>query len=100
MSKIFSKVVLAAVVILLVTGILSCENFLSGSNLQNEVSEYITDVNAKEVQLVFNEGSTGPIKAPKYVLKVGRTMEFTYNIDDRYEFKSWNIYEASHIVVT
>lgn len=98
MSKIFSKVVLAAVVILLVTGILSCENFLSGSNLQNEVSEYITDVNAKEVQLVFNEGSTGPIKAPKYVLKVGRTMEFTYNIELEYQFESWQITEENEVV--
>lgn len=97
MNKFFSRVVLLAASLVLVFNLISCDNFLSGSEIQNQVEEIITDLNAKEIQLVFDEGKTGSIKAPRTILKVGRTMEFIYNIDDKYEFHGWQIKEENDV---
>ncbi len=71
---------LTLIIVLSVFTIVSCENFLEGSNLQEEVEKYITIANAEKPALVSH---TPEYKDEGVFKNIGITLTLSHNIEEK-----------------
>ncbi len=98
MRKLFSRVFLLTAAVVMMTEFFSCQNFLSGSDLKEEMSEIIADLHASEIPILFvTDEGTGTITSNKNILKVGRELSFIYKVNSNVKFEYWIIKEEGEI---
>ena len=85
------------VTILLTGGVFtSCENFLSGEKIKQEIEDQIALANAPAfpIQIDGTKGKFSPAKG-SYPLKVTQGMNIAFESDSDYEFIEWEVFDAS-----
>ena len=72
-------------------GLTSCENFLNGGSVRQEIEEAIAYSNAKEitVQLYANEGTGSTLPSGNHTAKQGYAFEISFSENPAYSFIKW-----------
>ena len=74
----------------------SCENFLEGLEIKNQIDAAVNLANAPAYQILLDgsKGKFSPVKG-SYPLKVTQGMNIAFESDSDYEFIEWEVFDAS-----
>lgn len=72
-------------------GLTSCDNFLNGGDVKQEIEDAIAYNNAKEITVLIQpeEGTGTTVPAGKYTVKQGYNYEVSFTESAAYSFKKW-----------
>ena len=90
------KIAILLITILLTGGVFtSCENFLNGEKIKEEIEEQIALANAPAfpIQIDGTKGKFSPSKG-SYPLKVTQSMNISFESDTDFGFIRWEVFNA------
>ena len=80
------------------TGLTSCENFLKGGEIKQEIEESIAYNNAKEIPVLIqsdaDKGTTVP--SGNYIAKKGYEFEISFSETQGYSFVEWQAFNKDN----
>ena len=89
--NLFTTILLLGGGLFAAAGLTSCENFLNGGSVRQEIEDAIAYNNAKEitVQLYANEGTGSTLPSGNYTAKQGYDFEISFSENPAYSFIKW-----------
>ena len=94
----FSTIFLLGGGLLAIAGLTSCENFLNGGDVKQEIEDAIAYNNAKELTVLVsaNEGTGSTLPGGNYTAKQGYAFEISFSENPDYSFIEWIAVEKNN----